>query len=97
MLPNLKPAPRSLGGINLPELESYQEWAINLDTNQLVLVEFPGLKQPPSGNIQAVTQDSVNTLNTILQQSNALVSDEIISLQTRISSLENIVTTITSS
>jgi hypothetical protein len=82
-LPRLIPVP-SLG-FNLPSLPSYQEWAINADTNSLVLIEFPYLKDT---NLTTQNTDSQNLLNTTLEQNSSLINNQLQALENRITNLE---------
>lgn len=93
--PNITAVPSI--GFNLPSLPSYQKWAINRDTNTLVLVEFVYEKttQPSAqAEIPAMSQESISLLNTTLQQASALINTQLQTLENRMNILEILINNI---
>ena len=93
--PNLVPVP-SLG-LSLPSLPSYQKWALNKDTNSIVLIEFVYDKtsgSSPQSQASSIPEDSVNLLNTTLQQSSSLINTQLSVLENRINVLESLINNI---
>lgn len=86
---------RPVQGLNavLPNLPSYQSWALRDGTAgslpSLVLVEFPLEKiQASSIGSQNISQDTINLLNTTLQQTTLLLNNQLQTLEDRINFLE---------
>lgn len=95
--PNLVPVP-SLG-LSLPSLPSYQKWALNRDTNSIVLIEFVYDKTPESSaqsQTSSISGDSINLLNTTLQQSSSLINTQLSVLENRMNVLETLINSIVS-
>jgi len=95
--PNLVPVP-SLG-LSLPPLPPYQKWALNRDTNSIVLIEFVYDKDTTLTN-QSVAQnsstESVLLFNTTLQESLSLINSQLQTFENRLNVLESTITSITS-
>lgn len=86
---------RPVQGLNvsLPSLPSYQSWALKDNSPgslpSLVLVEFPLEKiQSSSIGSQSISQDTINLLNTTLQQTTLLLNNQLQTLEERINFLE---------
>lgn len=95
--PNLVPVP-SLG-LSLPPLPPYQKWALNRDTNSIVLIEFVYDKDTTLAN-QSVAQnsstESVLLFNTTLQESLSLINSQLQTFENRLNVLESTISSITS-
>lgn len=89
-LPNLSPVENL--PLNFPPIKENQVWALNQDTNpaSLVLIEFVYSEQP---QILSASQESVNLLNTTINQTLSSISAEINNLSSRLTTLESILNT----
>lgn len=95
--PNLVPVP-SLG-LSLPPLPPYQKWALNRDTNSIVLIEFVYDKDTTLANQSAAqnsSTESVLLFNTTLQESLSLINSQLQTFENRLNVLESTITSITS-
>lgn len=95
--PNLVPVP-SLG-LSLPPLPPYQKWALNKDTNSIVLIEFVYDKDTTLANQSAAqnsSTESVLLFNTTLQESLSLINSQLQTFENRLNVLESTITSITS-
>lgn len=86
---------RPVQGLNVipPTLPSYQTWALRDgpagSLPSLVLVEFPLEKiQASSIGSQNIPQNTINLLNTTLQQTTLLLNNQLQTLEERINFLE---------
>jgi len=86
-LPQLVPVPNL--GVNLPPLPDNQKWALNRDTNTIVLIEFKYDSGSTAQNIPTITPESIALLNTTVEQASALINSQIQILEGRINTLES--------